>query len=302
MSLERLASWALAAAVVVVAGLAAVDAVRQRGSSAQPAETEAELPDRERLVERLRGAGVTGRLLVAAPGECSRAVWSLPELLRRGTDTAACVGSGAPAGGRAFRPDGSETAVDRRGIVLVLPGCGPDDLGCRRPLVPRAELERAVRGHPSIPPRPPRLRVLVDEVAWLTDSHAAVLLNLRLVARSVDLPSRQTIAFFEGPRLVAARHFLRGDLARLAASPDGRHVAVLPGLVLRADGSELPVPARLVPARALAWSPDGRRLALSRPGAVALVPVESLTRAARADAAPAGAIDLPLEAAALEWR
>jgi len=301
VSLERLASWALAAAVVAVVGLAAVDAVRQRGSP-PPAKTEAELPDRERLVGRLRAAGVTGRLFVAAPGECGRTVWSLPDLVRRETDTAACVGSGVRAGGGALRPDGSETAVDRRGIVLVPPGCPPADSGCRRPLVPRAELDRAVEGHPSIPPRPPRLRVLVDDVAWLTDSHVAVLLNLRLVARSVDLPSRQTIAFFQNGRLVAQRHFLRGDLSRLAASPDARHVAALPDVVLRVDGSELAVPPRLVPARALAWAPGGRRLALARSGAVALIALGSLRRAGGPGGAQAEAIDVPLEAAELEWR
>lgn len=296
MSFERLASWGLAAAFVTVVGLAAADAVRTRGDEPPPATT-AELPERERLVERLRTAGVRGELLVTAPGGCDRHAWTLPRLERVFRDRGGCAPAVAVA---AVRPDGALTRVTEHGVVLAARGrgCG-GSLACDRLLLPRAALERAALRHPNAPLLSPRLRVLVDGLAWLTDRDVAVLLSIRRTGRP-DLRGNQVLAFFERGRLQAVRSYFRGDLTQLRASPDGAYVAFLPRYVVRADGSALDSPI-LRWAQALAWSPDGRWLALAQRGNVALVSVPSLERH-QATGASVRTIDLPLEAAHLEWR
>ena len=79
------------------------------------------------------------------------------------------------------------------------------------------------------------------------------------------------------------------------------YVAALPGFVLRANGSVADLPRALVQARALAWSPDGRWLALAQRGSVALVSLPSLEQHDR-DGSSLRTIDVPLEARELEWR
>jgi hypothetical protein len=142
--------------------------------------------------------------------------------------------------------------------------------------------------------------VLVDDVAWLAGRRAAALLSLRIAGRP-DLGGNQLIAFFEGGRLFAQASFFRGDLRSLTASPSGEYVAALPGFVLRANGSAASMPQALVQARALAWSPDGLWLALAQRASVVLVSLASLEQHDR-DGSSLRTIELPLEAAALEWR
>jgi hypothetical protein len=277
-----------------VVGLAAVDAVRKRdpprAASVQP------VPERERLAGRLRAAQAHGELALTAPGGCDKVRWTLPELAPAGTDRGACT---RPDGITAWRPDGLLTELDDRGVVLVLPDCGAS-VDCRRPLIPRGRLEAAGRRHPNAPLLASRIRVLVDGIAWLTNARAAALLSLRVAGRP-DLRGSQAVAFFEHGRLDDVTSFFRGDLAGLRASPRGNYVAVAPGFVLRADGSEVSLPRNLVTARAVAWSPDGRWLALALRGAVTLVAAGSIERY---DATGSGlrTIDVPLEAAELAWR
>jgi hypothetical protein len=259
----RLSSWALGAAFLVIVGLAAADAVRQRESA--PAAT-TRLAQADRVRERLLADGVSGTLRVTAPTGCQTISWSLPELRRLSESGCASPEPSAP------------------------------------PRLPAAmtELERAGRRHVSAPPLTRRLRVLVDDVAWLTPRRAAVLLSLR-IAGGPDLGGNQIVAFFEGGRLAAQVSFFRGDLRRLTASPAGAYVVALPGFVLRANGSAADLPHALVQARALAWSPDGRWLALAQPGRVVLVSLASLEQHDR-DGSSLRTIELPLEARELEWR
>jgi hypothetical protein len=261
MSPGRLSSWALGAAFVVLVGLAAADAVRQRDGDSRPAGTTAPAA----LRERLRADGVRGLLLVTAPTGCRTTTWSLPELRRLGERECAAPPS---------RP-------------LRLPA-------------PTAELERAGRLHLNAPALTRRLRVLVDDVAWLGERRAAVLLSLRIAGRP-DLGGNQLVAFFEDGRLVAQVSFFRGDLRRLTASPSGAYVAALPGFVLRANGSAASLPRPLQNARALAWSPDSRWLALAEPGRVVLVSLPSVERHDRVGSG-LRVVDLPLEARELAWR
>ena len=259
----RLASWALGAAFVLVVGLAAADAVRNR-ESAPAATTAPELEDRVRA--RLREDGVRGTLYLTAPTGCSTTAWSLPEL--------------EPGAERACVPPAPRT-------VSRLPA-------------PESELARAGRLHLNAPLRTGRLRVLVDDVARLARGRAAALLSLR-VAGGPDLGGNQLIALFEDGRLTATASFFRGDLRRLTASPDRAYVAALPGFVVRANGSTTSVPRPLQNAQALAWSPDSKWLALAQPGRVVLVSLASLEQRDR-DGSSLRTIDLPFEARELEWR
>ena len=134
----RLASWALGAAFVAVVGLAAADAVRTRESA--PAATTG-LAQEDSLRERLREDGVRGALLVTEPTGCRTTSWSLPELRR----------------------------LSERDCAPAEPSAAP-----RLP-APMAELERAGRRHLNAPLLTRRLRVLVDDVAWLAGRRAAVL-------------------------------------------------------------------------------------------------------------------------------
>jgi hypothetical protein len=297
MSLGRLASWGLGAAFVLVVGLAAADAVRKRDTA--PARTSREPPERPRLVERLRETQVLGEFVLTAPGGCDRVTWVLPELTPVATDRGGCT---RPDDRAAVRPDGGLTRTNELGVVLVPPGCDGTP-ACSEVLVAHDALLQAARRHPNAPARPIRVRVLVDGVAWLSNARVAVLLSVRisLGAGRPDLRGNQVIGFFEHGRLDEVASFFRGDLVGLRASPTGVYVAVAPGLVLRADGSELSLPRNLVTARAVVWSPDGRWLALALRGAVTLVSAASLERY---DATGSGlrTVDLPLEARYLEWR
>jgi hypothetical protein len=263
MSPGRLASWALGAAFVLVVGLAAADAVRKRESA--PAATTG-LEQEDRLRERLRADGVRGTLLVTEPTGCRTTTWSLPELRRLAE---------------------RDCEPPQPGAALRLPA-------------PPAELERVGLRHLNAPLLTRRLRVLVDDVAWLAGRRAAVLLSLR-IAGGPDIGGNQLIAFFRDGRLDAQVSFFRGDLRRLTASPGGAYVAALPGFVLRANGSAASLPQALVQARALAWSPDGLWLALAQRGSVVLVSLASLEQHDR-DGSTLRTIELPLEARELEWR
>jgi hypothetical protein len=244
-------------------GLAAVDAVRKRESA--PAATTG-LAQEDRLRERLREDGVRGALLVTPPTGCRTTTWSLPELRR----------------------------LSERNCAPAEPNAAP-----RLP-APPAELERAGLRHLSAPLLTHRLRVLVDDVAWLAGRRAAVLLSLRIAGRP-DLGGNQLVAFIRDGRLDAQVSFFRGDLRRLTASPGGAYVAALPGFVLRANGSAASLPQTLVQARALAWSPDGLWLALAQRGSVVLVSLASVEQHDR-DGSSLRTIELPLEAGELEWR
>jgi len=264
MTRGRLSSWALGAAFVAVVGLAAVDAVRQRNGGEEPPTRT--LLGRVGVQERLREDDVTGSLLVTAPSGCRTTVWSLPDLTSDGD-----------------RPCAPPEPDVVRGAP-VLPG----------------ELERAARLHLNAPFDSRRLRVLVDGVARLRARRVAVLLSLRIAGRP-DLGGNQVIAFFERGRLAGQVSFSRGDLRELTASPSRRYVAALPGFVLRANGSSVDLPRGLVQAHALAWSPDGRWLALAQRANVALVSLPSLEQHDRTGSR-LRTIDLPLEAREVEWR
>jgi hypothetical protein len=76
---------------------------------------------------------------------------------------------------------------------------------------------------------------------------------------------------------------------------------VTPDVILRPDGSVVSLPSHLADARAFAWSPDERLLALATRFAVVIVPVAGLERFDR-DGGGLRSVTLPLTAADLAWR
>jgi hypothetical protein len=305
--------------------VAAVDAVRGGGDSPDP-EPES-LGDRKALVAQLSQLGVRGELALSGDG-CRTERLALPSLERTGVDdrcvpagalspdgrlAARCVGGGievvttgdgelwrlTPGCEPAWRPDGTLTAAHEDSIVRFR-SCAERE-PCAVTLIPRAELERAARRHPRVPDGPTRLRALVDGVAWLSPTRAAVGLSIRLGGRFEGLGPLGTIAFFELGRLSDAQPYFRITGGTLAASALGTYVTQTPDVILRRDGSQVNLPQHLRDVRGFAWSPDERFLALATRFAVEVLDVASLERN---DSTGSGlrSVTLPVSAEALAWR
>ena len=175
---------------------------------------------------------------------------------------------------------------------------------CPETLIGRAELERAARRHPTVPDRPARLRAIVDGIAWLSDTRAAVsdLDPARRALRRARAARRDRL-LRQRNRLEPLTPYFRLTGGRLAASPRGSYVTQTPDVILRPDGSQLSLPQHLRGVRDFAWSPDERLLALATPFAVTIVDVGSLERYDRTGGG-LRSVTLPLSqsAARLAWR
>ena len=200
----------------------------------------------------------------------------------------------------AWRPDGVLTVALRDEIVRfrVCPDGRRDT--CTRTLIPRAELVRAARLHPTGPALAP-LRVLVDGVAWLSSARAAILVSIRLTGRFAGMGPMSAIAFFEDGRLAKTQPFFRVTGGTLGAGPRGSYVTLIPDVILRPDGSQVSLPQHLREARDFAWSPDERFLAIAGRFAVVLVDVRSLERYDRTGGG-LRTVTVPQPAARLDWR
>jgi hypothetical protein len=184
------------------------------------------------------------------------------------------------------------------GEIVRFRNCpGPD--ACT--LIPRSELARAARRHPTVPDVAVRLRVLVDGVAWVSKTRAAVLLSIRIRGRLDSLGPLSALAFFEDGRLSRTTPYFRITGGAIGASPRGTYVTQTPDVILRADGSQLSLPPHLGVVRDFAWSPDERFLAIATRYAVVVVGVGSLERY---DATGGGlrSVTIPQPAARLAWR
>jgi hypothetical protein len=174
---------------------------------------------------------------------------------------------------------------------------------CSETLIGRAQLERAARRHPKVPDRPARLRAIVDGIAWLSDTRAAVTISIRLGGRFEGLGPLGAIAFFDGGTLEPVTPYFRLTGGRLAVSPHGGYVTQTPDVILRPDGSQLSLPQHLRGVRDFAWSPDERLLALATPFAVEIVDVVSLERYDQTGGGLRSVtLPLPQSAARLVWR
>jgi hypothetical protein len=315
-------AWLAGAAAAAVVAAAVVDAVG-RGDEARPPAATTEIGGREDLADQLAALGARGELLLH-DGACGATTLTLPDLERRNAAIGCpTLGARSPLSdliarcidGRievssettgelewfdrgcvpAWRPDGALTAV-YGGQILRLRPCAA--FPCIA--IPLAELERAARLHPAVPDRTARVRPIVDGVAWITDSKAAVAISPRL--RGADIGPIGTIAFFENGRLLpTTQPQFRVTGGPFAASPLGTYVTQTPDVILRADGSLLGLPQHLRGARALAWSPDERFLAVATRFAIVVVPVASLERY---DLTGSGlrSVTIPQAATGLTWR
>lgn len=144
------------------------------------------------------------------------------------------------------------------------------------------------------------MQTIVAGVAWLSSSEAAVFLSIR-VSRFDGRNALSMIAFFDDGRVTEAPSYYRITGGRLAPSPRGTYVTQTPDVILRADGTQVSLPPHLRDARAFAWSPDERFLALATRYAVVVVQVGSLERY---DEMGSGlrSVTIPQPALDLAWR
>jgi hypothetical protein len=315
---------ALAAVVVV----AAVDAVRGREADDPPAPATTELANRNAIADQLAALGARGELVLYGNG-CAVQLLALPSLEQtqeqsgcepRGAVSpdrslvARCLGErtelfeqeasvlvqSLPGCAPAWRPDGVLTVAHERAVVRFLGTC-PADETCVRTLIGKRELERAARRHPTVPETPVRVRVLVDGIAWLSQTRAAVLLSIRISGRLGGLGALSHIAFFENGRLATTAGYSRTTGGRLSASPRGTYLVQTPDVILRGNGTQVNLPPHLRGVQAFAWSADERLLALATRFAVVVLEVTSLERY---DATGAGlrSVTLPLSVTELAWR
>jgi hypothetical protein len=304
-----------------------VDAIRGRDADDPPAPATTELANRDAISDRLAAFGARGELVLYGD-DCSVEVLELPSLERRdhesmcsprgavspdGRLVAVCPGdettvldtrgggvyNSVPGCAPAWRPDGTLTVAYEREVVRFRLPC-PGDV-CPVTLISQRELQRAARRHPTVPETPVRVRALVDGIAWLSQTRAAVLLSIRISGRLGGLGALSQIAFFENGRLDTTRVYVRRTGGRLSASPEGTYLVQKPDVILRADGSQVNLPQHLRDAHAFAWSPDERLLAIATRFAVFVLDVASLERY---DKTGAGlrSVTVPLRVTELAWR
>ena len=319
---ESLALTALAALVAV----AAVDAVRNREPDERPP-TPTALDDRDALADRLEGLRADGELVLYGSG-CAVRLVLLPSL-KQTEDLSGCAPHGATSPDRslvarclgertelfeqgggvlvrtlpgcapAWRPDGMLTVARNGDVVQFLGECPPGE-DCTRTLIERSELERAARRHPTMPQQSAGLRVLVEGIAWLSPRRAAVQLSIR-GGRIAGIGALSQIAFFDDGRLTATQPYFRMTGGRIAASSRGTYLTMAPDVVLRQDGTQVNLPQHLRDARAFAWSPDERTLAVATRFAVIVVDVASLERY-DVDGGGLRSVTLPVSVTELAWR
>jgi len=319
--------WLAVTTLATLVAVATVDAVRGRQASEPPAPT-TELPARGVLTDRLEALQASGELVLYGDG-CAVQLLALPSL-EQTEDPRGCAPRGAVSPDRslvarclgertelferdagvlvrtvpgctpAWRPDGVLTVANEDAVVRFLGAC-PTGGACIRTLIDRSELARAARRHPTVPVQSMGMRVLVDGIAWLSQSRAAVQLSIRMGGRLAGVGALSALAFFENGRLAETQPYFRITGGRLAASSRGTYVTRTPDVILRQDGTQVNLPPHLRDATAFAWSADERLLALATRFAVVVLDVTSLERY---DATGAGlrSVTLPLSVTELAWR
>jgi hypothetical protein len=199
----------------------------------------------------------------------------------------------------AWKPDGTLTVV-RDGEVWGVQR--PCDGGCERRLLPAVELSRVARSVRFAPRARRYLRsATAFEVAWLSDTRAAVLVRVRLRGRLRVLGPVSVLALYEGRRLLRATQYA-GAIA-LRVSPRGTFVGVVEAgeriSIVGRNGrqllgaADLPSPST----RAVAWSPDELWTAIATRWSVFLLPTADIEAGRQPRI-----VRLPLGARDLAWR
>jgi len=275
----RFANVAVVGVVAAVVAVAGVDAIR--GHSRRPA------PALRPAAAALASAGIRGTLYFT-DAACRLHALELPSLLPAAAPRVrACSVAVAPqrlssASWSLWRPGERLAAFCRRGRVLVRAERGPTlpfIVGCAPAWSYAGALTLVRRG---------------SVVQFVPHGRAEVVLPAQGIREVTWLGSRLVV--LEGHRVVlfdgarpSAQRAIGSPLDRLRASPRGRWMAVRTGRQVLVLDDRLRLQRRVF-ARAIAWSPDERELAIAR-GAQILV-----ERGGRVVAT------IPLRARDLAWR
>jgi hypothetical protein len=298
----------LVAGVAVLALAATIDALRGDGDEKdperpRPATTTTGPTATESAAQELERAGVSGTLYLtirSGPG-CDYRATALPSLEsagsgflqrcrfavspdgRRVAEVATCPDNRAslvrnllnPEVADAFRgcsaawkPGGAFTYVSGGAVVVASIDC-LGAAGCLRVVIPRDAVARGVRRiGPGLDP------ASVAQIEWLTASRLAVVVRIDRDTESIVLFERRRPIQTVDPTVPPHSH-LEVDADRKEIHVGGRGLGGFftfnfnGGFV---DGDRIP----FGDAAAIAYSPDGRWLALARPGNVCIYPrVES---------------------------
>jgi hypothetical protein len=317
--MRPLVTWVLLAALLVIALLAARDALQSDGTAApaSPPEHSVQAPGppditgRTRLATELRKLGARGALYVTDV-QCRRFVLRLPSLEWTTTTELPSPGCGvwtrqpsdADSGIAAREIDADTIEVASGGwsfeFAGVSPAFRPDGIlsfvrdGRLREWTGRcpATAEKVVfqglhdvsRCDRPVAGAPGNVR----EVAWLSFRDYAVIAG----------PDAATsLEVVRGGRTERLFNSVGAQMGALEASPAGRYVVVrLDGALTLfrtgASPSLRPLPTNDELIRSITWSQDERLAALATESSVAVFPSKAAARAVR----------IPLSAAAVQWR
>jgi hypothetical protein len=199
----------------------------------------------------------------------------------------------------AWKPDGTLTVVRDGEIWDIQRPCEGE---CGRKLLPAVELSQVARSVRFAPRARRYLRsATAFEVAWLSNTRAAVLVRVALRRRLRVLGPVAVLALYEGRRLLRATQYA-GAIA-LRVSPRRTFVGVVEagGRVSivgrngrqRLGAADLPSPST----RAVAWSRDERWTAIATRWSVFLLPTADIEAGRQPRI-----VRLPLAARDLAWR
>jgi hypothetical protein len=156
----------------------------------------------------------------------------------------------------------------RSAMVVELPEGCPGGPPCERRLITRRALREAAERHPNVTGQRFVQGIDIQDLAWLSAARAVALLRVHIVS----VGPQDLIAIFDGGEVSATYSFFDDELERLEVSPDGTSVASEPEVfAFVVAGPRIDVPDAFGPIAGVAWSPDGRRLALAADGAIVIV-------------------------------
>jgi hypothetical protein len=320
----------IVAAVVLVAVLAAADALRGNGES-EPKAAVPESPTITRaspptLRDVLRREAITG-FVVYTDRDCVLHSLLLPrmldEVVRTDADQPFRMCRFSSGGGR-YLPEGQlaspggrliaecrgghiavwelQSGIPKRSLRGCPPAWRPDRrltyargdriMEGRRILFSAADLKAAARLQPNIHDLSGDLRIFVHatDLAWLDETHLVTTLEIRVP----NLFDGSLAVLFSGKEVTAVAGNRGSGPGNWVVSPAGNFAASENGIIVRRDGGSVDPPQNLPAGRAVAFSPDEQWLAYVTSASVYLIRTPG-------NGEPGRIIRLPLEAQDLVW-
>jgi hypothetical protein len=313
--MRRLVTSLVVGGVVVLAVLAAADALRSRDEAnvVQPSTT-VHPRGRPTLPDTLRRDAISGQLIYS-DFLCRLRTIQLPSLQRdqvladNGSELAQCefsLGAGhLLPGGTAVSQDGATAArcvtgrltvrnIESDAVVARARGCPaawrpfPDGrsqlthvqageiVADGKVLVSRGELLRAARRSPNILGISPDIHLHVVVTEFVWLDQRRIVAILRFGARYLE--TQQMLALLDRGRLIGVDVSFEGPIRGLVASPHSNYVAAEPGTVMDGAGRSWQLPRTLAPVSIFGFSPDERWLAVGTRASTYLVSVVDLER------------------------